>query len=111
MDYTIGGLARRCGVTVRTLHHYDQVGLLQPSGRTDAGYRRYTAGDVHRLHLILAWRQLGLALKDIAALLQGDAPPLEAVLVQQLQAMKQEAVKVQRVISLIERLVDRKSVV
>lgn len=105
MDYTIGGLARRCGVTVRTLHHYDQMGLLQPSGRTNAGYRHYTARDVHRLHLILAWRQLGLGLKDIAALLHGDAPALEAVLVQQLQAMKQEAAKVQRVISLIERLV------
>ena len=104
MDDSIGGLARRCGVTVRTLHHYDQLGLLQPSGRTSAGYRRYTDADVHRLHLILAYRQLGLGLKDIAALLHGDAPSLEKVLAEQLHAMKQEAAKVQRVISLIERL-------
>ena len=41
MDYTVGELAKRAGLTVRTLHHYEELGLLNPSGRSDAGYRRY----------------------------------------------------------------------
>ena len=96
--------AALAGVTVRTLHHYDKLGLLQPSGRTDAGYRRYTGSDVRRLHLILAYRQLGLGLKDIAALLGSGAPALQPVLEQQLLAMRKEAARLQRAISLVERL-------
>jgi DNA-binding transcriptional MerR regulator len=46
----VGDLARRTGLTVRTLHHYDEVGLLKPSGRSDAGYRLYSQADVQRLH-------------------------------------------------------------
>uniref|UniRef100_UPI0013D38749 MerR family DNA-binding transcriptional regulator n=1 Tax=Raoultella planticola TaxID=575 RepID=UPI0013D38749 len=49
-DYTVGELAKRAGLTVRTLHHYEELGLLNPSGRSDAGYRRYSEADVLRLH-------------------------------------------------------------
>ncbi len=76
MDYTVGELAKKAGLTVRTLHHYEQLGLLVPSGRSEAGYRLYSAADVRRLHRVVAYRQSGLALKDIAALLQTDSPPL-----------------------------------
>ena len=48
-DLTIGALAKRTGLTVRTLHHYDQIGLLSPSGRTDGGYRLYSDADILRL--------------------------------------------------------------
>ncbi|HYE96270.1 MAG TPA: MerR family transcriptional regulator [Rubricoccaceae bacterium] len=68
----VGELARRTGLTARTLHHYDAIGLLRPSARTAAGHRRYTAVDVVRLQQIASLRALGLPLDAIAALL--DAP-------------------------------------
>ena len=59
---TVGAVARLAGVTVRTLHHYDEVGLLHPSGRSEAGYRRYTDADVERLARILFYRELEFGL-------------------------------------------------
>jgi DNA-binding transcriptional MerR regulator len=73
---TVGDVARLAGVTVRTLHHYDRIGLVSPSGRTPAGYRLYGEGDLDRLHAVLAYRELGFALDDVAALLDGAAEPL-----------------------------------
>ncbi|TNY04356.1 MerR family transcriptional regulator, partial [Escherichia coli] len=78
-DYTVGELAKRAGLTVRTLHHYEELGLLNPSGRSDAGYRRYSEADVLRLHRVLALRDAGVPLKDIVPLLDGETPqPLAA---------------------------------
>ncbi len=70
---TVGDVARLAGVTVRTLHHYDRIGLVSPSGRTPAGYRLYGAADLDRLHAVLAYRELGFALDDVAGLLDGTA--------------------------------------
>ncbi|MFD8596169.1 MerR family transcriptional regulator [Kitasatospora sp. NPDC059646] len=67
--YTVGQLARLAGVTVRTLHHYDEVGLLSPGGRTRAGYRRYDDAELDRLQQILFYRELGFPLEEIAAIL------------------------------------------
>src|SRR5215470_17417558 len=61
----VGELARRTGLTVRTLHHYDEVGLLRPSLHTGAGHRLYTAGDVARLQQVLSLRQLGFSLEQV----------------------------------------------
>jgi len=72
--YAVSDLARLSGVTVRTLHHYDAIGLLRPSGRTEAGYRRYSAADAHRLGRILAYRSCGLSLSDIEAIIDDDDP-------------------------------------
>ncbi|RTL42024.1 MAG: MerR family transcriptional regulator [Burkholderiales bacterium] len=89
MDYTVGELARRAGLTVRTLHHYEALGLLRPSGRSEAGYRRYGEADVLRLHRVLALRDAGLSLKDIAPLLDGEAPqPLAQVLQAQIEQIE-----------------------
>ena len=66
---TVGELSRLAGVTVRTLHHYDEIGLLRPSGRSDAGYRLYSYEDLARLQEILVWRQLGFSLPEIQQLL------------------------------------------
>ncbi len=62
---TVGEVSELAGVSVRTLHHYDQVGLLSPSGRSDAGYRLYSLEDLARLQEILVWRHLGLSLAQI----------------------------------------------
>jgi DNA-binding transcriptional MerR regulator len=74
---TVGQVARLAGVTVRTLHHYDAIGLVSPSGRTPSGYRLYAERDLDRLHAVLAYRELGFALEDVAALLDGTADPVE----------------------------------
>jgi DNA-binding transcriptional MerR regulator len=76
----VGELARRTGLTVRALHHYDAIGLVRPSLHTEAGHRLYTAGDVARLQQVLSLRQLGFSLEEARACL--DRPgfsPLEVV--------------------------------
>jgi len=65
MSLTVGAVSRLAGVTVRTLHHYDQIGLLRASGRSDAGYRRYEDVDLDRLQRILFYRELGFGLDQI----------------------------------------------
>ena len=73
MALTVGELAKLTGVTVRTLHHYDGLGLVVPSDRSRAGYRLYGDADVLRLQQVLIYRELGLALDDIAAVLDDPA--------------------------------------
>lgn len=73
--WRIGELARQTGLTVRTLHHYDQLGLLSPLSRTEGGHRCYTGGDVRRLHRIVALRSLGISLGEIGTLLDGEPDP------------------------------------
>ena len=70
--WKIGELARIAGVTVRTLHHYDSVGLLQPSERTSGGHRLYSEADVQRLYRLLTLRGVGLPLDEIGPLLDGE---------------------------------------
>ncbi len=78
MDYSVGQVARLAGVTVRTLHHYDEIGLLPPSGRMASGYRNYSHGDLVRLQRVLGYRELGFGLDTIAEILDDpDITPLE----------------------------------
>ncbi|MDQ3931339.1 MAG: MerR family transcriptional regulator [Actinomycetota bacterium] len=77
MSYSVGEVARFAGVTVRTLHHYDETGLLSPSGRTRAGYRRYAEEDILRLQQVLFYRELGFPLEKIANLL--DDPQVDTL--------------------------------
>jgi DNA-binding transcriptional MerR regulator len=74
---TVGRVAELAGMTVRALHHYDEIGLVRPSARTAAGYRAYSAGDVERLRDVLAYRRLGFGLREIADLV--DDPSTDAV--------------------------------
>ncbi|WP_446218010.1 MerR family transcriptional regulator [Micromonospora sp. IBHARD004] len=85
--WRIGELGRRSGLTVRTLHHWDHVGLLRPSARTSAGHRLYDERDVDRLYRIVALRELGLPLETIGGLLDDrttDGPELAELLRDQL---------------------------
>jgi DNA-binding transcriptional MerR regulator len=75
--------AKRAGVTVRTLHHYDRLGLLSPSGRTEAGYRLYGDRDLVRLEQILALKFIGFPLQEIRCLLKRDAKDLPSALKRQ----------------------------
>ncbi len=78
----VGELARRSGMTFRTLHYYDSIGLLIPSARSDAGYRLYNRADITRLHHIQALRRMGVTLAEIAALLARSELSLPAVIAQ-----------------------------
>lgn len=76
MDYSVGQVAGFAGVTVRTLHHYDEIGLLSPGARNHAGHRRYDDADLDRLQRILFYRELGFPLDEVAAVLDDpDADP------------------------------------
>ncbi len=68
-SYTVGQVANLAGVTVRTLHHYDEIGLLAPTDRTSGGYRSYGVTDLERLRRILFYRELGFGLDEIATIL------------------------------------------
>jgi DNA-binding transcriptional MerR regulator len=75
--WSVGEVARLAGVTVRTLHHYDRIGLLRPEVRSEAGYRGYDQADLARLQRILAYRELGFSLEEIGRLLDDpDSDPL-----------------------------------
>ena len=77
MSYSVGRVAQLAGVTVRTLHHYDEIGLLSPSERSSTGYRRYDDRDLERLQQILYYRELGFSLEEIAGIL--DDPQADSV--------------------------------
>jgi DNA-binding transcriptional MerR regulator len=76
----VGELSKRTGLTVRTLHHYDEIGILKPSSHREAGYRLYTAADVARLQQVLSLRQLGFSLEEIRDCLgRSKFSPLEVI--------------------------------
>jgi DNA-binding transcriptional MerR regulator len=90
-DFTVGALAARTGLTVRTLHHYDTIGLLSPSGRSEAGYRLYSEKDVHRLQHIVMLRSLGVSLPEIASVLSGGPSDLLRLLTEHAVALRGRA--------------------
>jgi len=99
--YTVGEVARLAGVTVRALHHYDEIGLLVPGHRTAAGYRRYFDEDLDRLRRILFYRELGLGLDEIADILaDGDAT---AHLQRQRELLQARIDRLQRMLAAVER--------
>jgi len=86
----VGELARHTGLTVRTLHHYDAIGLLAPSARSEAGYRLYDAADIARLHAIQALRLLGLPLAEIGAVLDAEGGSMPAIIARQIESLDQQ---------------------
>lgn len=83
----VGELAKRCGLTVRTLHHYDAIGLLAPSARSDSGYRLYNRNDIARLHQIQALRRFGLSLANIGDVLASPGTHLASIVDQQIRML------------------------
>lgn len=100
--YTVGEVAHLAGVTVRTLHHYGEIGLLVPGERTGSGYRLYTDADLDRLTRILYYRDLGFALDAIADLLDA-AQDLGQHLRRQHSLLIERLVRVQAMVTAIEK--------
>ena len=86
----VGELAKRSGLTVRTLHHYDEIGLLTPSARADNGYRLYDRRDVARLHQIVALRRFGLSLAEIGAYFAQPNAPLASIVERQIAMLDEQ---------------------
>src|SRR5678816_2539477 len=78
--YRVGQFAKASGVSVRTLHHYDRLGLVKAAGRDDAGYRYYTQQELLTLQQVLTLRYLGLSLGAIAELIRAPSYDVEASL-------------------------------
>jgi DNA-binding transcriptional MerR regulator len=72
--WRIGDVAVATGLTIRALHHYDQIGLVVPSERTASGHRLYIEADLRRLYMVTALRQLGLSLEQVGKVLAADVP-------------------------------------
>jgi DNA-binding transcriptional MerR regulator len=103
MSLSVGQLATLAGITVRTLHHYDEIALLVPGERTTAGYRRYTDTDLLRLQQILLYRELGFPLDEIAVIL--DEPRTDELthLRRQHELLTRKAERLHQVIAAVER--------
>ncbi|MFD0785011.1 MerR family transcriptional regulator [Micromonospora azadirachtae] len=102
MAYTVGQVAKLAGVTVRTLHHYDEIGLLSPSGRSSTGYRRYDDADLERLQLVRHYRELGFPLEQIAGILDDPAADPAAHLRRQHELLTVRIKRLQEMVSAIE---------
>ena len=105
----VGQVAAAAGVTVRTLHHWDAVGLLVPSGRTASGSRTYAPGDLERLQQVLTYRELGFSLEDVRRLLDDPAvDPLDHLRRQQ-SLLADRIAQLQSVAALVSRAVEARS--
>jgi DNA-binding transcriptional MerR regulator len=103
---TVGTVAALTGVSVRTLHHYDHIGLVVPSVRTPAGYRGYTDADIERLHLVLVYRSVGMPLDEIRALLDDSNADVVEHLRRQHTLLLERAERLQDTIKAVEELMN-----
>jgi MerR family transcriptional regulator, thiopeptide resistance regulator len=103
---TVGQVAERFAVTVRTLHHYDEIGLLRPSRRSAAGYRLYADADITRLQHIVVYRRLGLALEDIGIVLDDPATDVAAHLRRQRDAVMSRLDELSDLVVAIDRALE-----
>ncbi|MFI6337912.1 MerR family transcriptional regulator [Streptomyces sp. NPDC050535] len=106
MSHPVGQVAGFAGVTVRTLHHYDEIGLLAPSGRSHAGHRRYSDADLDRLQQILFYRELGFPLEEVAALLDDPAADPRAHLRRQHELLTARIEKLQKMAAAVEHAME-----
>lgn len=107
MALTVSQVAKMAGISVRTLHHYDELGLLRPSGRSEAGYRLYHERDVERLQQVLFFRALELPLDEIARIMSDPDFDVGAALRMQRQMLSGKAVQVHGLIAAVDAALSR----
>jgi MerR family transcriptional regulator, thiopeptide resistance regulator len=103
---TVGAVAALTGVSVRTLHHYDHIGLVVPSVRTLADYRGYTDADIERLHLVLVYRSVGMPLDKIRKVLDDSSADVLEHLRRQHMLLLEQAERLQHTIKAVEELMN-----
>jgi MerR family transcriptional regulator, thiopeptide resistance regulator len=102
MSLTVSQVARLAGVSVRTLHHYDEIGLLRPSGRSEAGYRLYESVDLQRLQQVLFFKELGFPLEEITRIVGDPGFDLRAALLMQRQLLTERADRVHALLRAVD---------
>ncbi|MFD4369566.1 MerR family transcriptional regulator [Rhodococcus sp. NPDC058521] len=107
--HTVGVVAKLVGVSVRTLHHYDDIGLVTPSERTASGYRSYSGADVERLHQVLLYRELGFPLEEIATLLDDPSVDAMAHLRRQLELLDERIDRLHRMAAAVEKMMEART--
>jgi DNA-binding transcriptional MerR regulator len=110
MSYPVGRVAEIAGVTIRTLHHYDEIGLLSPGDRSSAGYRRYDDADLERLRQILLYRELGFTLEEITAILDDPDVAARAHLRRQHGLLQERIARLQEMLVGVEYLLEARKV-
>ena len=103
---TVGQVAETAGVSVRTLHHYDSVGLVVPSSRSASGYRLYRRADLERLQQVLVWRRLGFSLEQVADLMDEPGLDRRGALLRQRDLLDERMGRLGAVRALVERTLD-----
>jgi len=102
MAHTVGEVARLAGVSVRTLHHYDAIGLLEPSVRTEAGYRLYGPEDLAGLQQVLFFRELGFGLEDIRRIMADPAFDRREALMLQWRMLADKAASLHKMMGAVD---------
>ena len=103
MSYSVGQVAELAGVTVRTLHHYGRIGLLEPQDRSGAGYRRYGDEDLQRLQHILFYRELGFSLEEIGAILAEPGGTAGGHLRRQRELLTRRIARLQHMVAAVDK--------
>ena len=106
MRYTVKQLADLAGVSRRTLHYYDEIGLLHPSRKGENGYRYYNGDALLRLQQILFFRELGLRLDEIGAVLDAPNFDQQQALLTHRQALRQRVKRLEGLIQTIDNTID-----
>lgn len=106
-DLTVGRVADLVGVSVRTLHHWDAIGLVRPSGRSWSGYRLYDAEDVARIHRVLVYRELGLALAQIGEILDDSSVDPREHLQRQRTLLEERIRRLERTARAVDEMIER----
>jgi len=106
MPYTVSQVAKLAGLSVRALHHYDEIGLLVPSARTEAGYRLYGDQDLERLQQILFFRELAFPLEEIARILDDPGFDRRAALLMQRGLLEERATHARALIAAVDRALE-----
>lgn len=103
---TVGAVAGLAGVSVRTLHHYDEIGLVSPAARTDAGYRLYRHRDIERLQEVLFFRELGIDLGEIRRIIDEPVYERESALANQRESLLAQSSHLIAMVETIDRAID-----
>ena len=108
-ELTVGQVAGLVGVSVRTLHHWDEIGLVVPSARSWAGYRLYEPDDVARIHRVLVYRETGMPLAEVARILDDPDVDATAHLARQRELLQHRIAHLTRMLRAVDTMMERNS--
>jgi len=104
---TVGQVSKEAGISVRTLHHYDSIGLLKPSSISDSGYRYYDEASLKKLQIILLFRELDFSLNEINSIVNNESFDVDAALTEHLKILKLKRERLENIIGLVQSLIEK----